>query len=201
MASCGESYALTREQAEGIESYATAARAGDDAVLVAAVDGGEMIVACVRTGGRWTTCWIAENGGVESLYRSDRGDIFAWAYEGRGDPPFAFSALHLPATEADRFCTSIGVPGDLNQPDWQGEAFSFDRFNVADDGTGAIVGSSDVERDGRAETWTFRYATTDGGRSWGEPERVEGGCGVTGVYVRVEEQDERLLEELRNSVA
>lgn len=201
MADCGAPVSLTREQVEGIEAYATAALSEGDAILVAAIDGGDNVVAFVRRGKTWSAYQISENGGVEALYRSDRGDVFAWTYEGRGDPPFGFSALHVPADGSDSFCTRFDVPGDLNNPDWQGEAFSFEQFNLVEDGRGAIVGSSEVERDGQIQTWTFRYDTTDGGRNWADPVRIEGGNSVAGAYSRVEEQDGGLLDEVRNSMA
>ncbi len=200
MTDCGEPATLTREQLDNIASYATAALPGGDAVLIAAVDFGENVVACVRSGGQWTAYQTAENGGVEAVYRSEQGDIFAWAYQGRGDPPFAFAAIHLPASGSDRFCTSFDVPEVLNEGGWRGEAFGFGSFNVASDGSGAIIGSSDVERDGKTVGLTFRYDTADGGRTWADPVEVEEGAGVEGLYSRVEEQDEVLLDELRNSL-
>jgi hypothetical protein len=201
MVDCGETISLTREQADAIASYATAATSGGGAVLVAAIDGGDSVVACVRGSGGWTAYQVADNGGVDGVYRSDRGDIFAWAYLGRGDPPYGYAGLHLPASGSGRFCTSIDTPDELNKPGWQGEYLSFAAFNVAEDDSGAIVGSAEVERTGQPETWTFRYDTADGGRHWADPIRVEEGTEVAGLYSRVDEQDEALLEDLRNSLA
>jgi len=199
---CGTEVSITTELLDRIDDYATAPLGSGDAVLAARLDGGDEILVFVRRAGNWRAYSLAQNGGVEALYRSAQGDAFVWAYEGRGDPPFAFTGLHVPAgASGDQYCTRFDVPGDLNKPGWQGEAFAFDLFNVAESGDGAIVGSSEVERDGQAQSWTFRYDSQDGGRTWTEPVRIEPLQSLPGLYERVEEQDAGLIDDLRNSAS
>ena len=203
---CGERVAVTRAILDQVADYRTARLGGDDALLAVQLEGGEGVVTFVRRAGRWRGYGVASTAGIQQVYRSAAGDVFVWAYEGLGDPPHSFSAFRVGARPGSHFCTQIDVPAILNrsdqgQRDWQGEAFSFDAFNVTASGAATVIGSADFEEGGRAQSGIFSYSSRDGGRRWAAPVRIAAATPPDGIYRPAGEQDESLLADLRSAAA
>lgn len=200
---CGQAVFPGEPYLAAAERYTTARLRGSDAVLVAEDDGSVGVVAFVRRSGHWRAYGITANGGVQHVYRSRAGDVFVWAYEGRGDPPSGYTVFHLAPAPGGQYCGEIETPVELNRSfsnpgerDWRGEYISFDRFMLDDAGRGAVYGSSDVERDGKTLHWMFRYDTADNGRTWSRPRRVMQAPGRLAL-APVTTHDEALLADLK----
>jgi hypothetical protein len=209
-ADCGERVPLDAAFLEGVAQdgrFVTAWLGHGDALLVAEGPGGLGNGVFVRRNGVWRGYGLSGIGGIQAVYQEPGGAVFAWAYNGRGDPPSHYTAFRVGARPGQQFCTEIEPAKELNrsfQPpyewDWRGEYFDFSEFNLDSRGTGAVVGSASLQMAENAEPQSvpYRYETRNGGRTWSEPRRVgETPPPPRGVFVKVETADATLLEELR----
>ncbi|HYD24751.1 MAG TPA: hypothetical protein VEB68_08130 [Croceibacterium sp.] len=210
-ADCGQSVTLDADFLEGVaidRTFVTAHLNDSDALVVARGQDGLGVGVFVRRNGRWRGYGLTGAGGIRDVYQAPDGTVFAWAFEGLGSPPSGYTAFRVGAGPGQHFCTHIEPSGEINRSfgrpytfDWRGEYFDFGGFDIDAGGSGAVVGSAQVQAsaEGEPETVHYRYETRDGGRSWSAPRRVERNTPPTGVFTRLTSRDEALLADLRRS--
>lgn len=152
---------------------------------------GTLLLAQTESG--WRGYPIEAGASPQGVYIApEPGNLVVITMHTAGDPGSSYTVLR--ATQAFRSidCREIDFPADLNVGEdghakWLGEYLDFEDFNMRADGTGTIVGSAVLERETPTDTRWYRYTTSDGGRSWSAPERLnEKPASLDGSYTRVD---------------
>jgi hypothetical protein len=178
---CGRSVPISRTMLRGASFAGGPLRAGGAYLVATLGSPGRGTLLFVRDrASRWHGHAILGMSSTLGVFQSKRSsDVFAWAWNDAEGPGSSFTGIHASGGGGGIFCVDLPFPAELNQP---AEFLSFDRFNIAPNGRGIVVGTADVERRNGTHHWFYRYDSRDFGRTWRPPARVSSMPAAPGAY-------------------
>lgn len=202
---CGQHIPLTKNLARAIvkDDAVEGGYAGKHPFLIAqtSVDSGGVILLTKRAN-RWRAYAVESGGGRQGGgYNAKSGDAVLFSMLSREGPGQSYTVLTTRNAFATMSCATIAFPEEFNQPTYAMEFLNFVDFNMEASGNGALIGSADLERDGKWLTRAYRYTTRDGGRSWSRPETLDTPPGkIAGILSPFPAAPKPLLQDFKRAM-